>query len=301
MDIISFILGYKKGIASGGGGSTGGGSLPTGLYLRELAQIPSQDTSESFYPFVLSNELFVLSVGGSLSSKFILYKYTGGTFVEQNRWALSEFIFDDYTMLASSTKSVEYDGKVYFISTYTSPYPFYSFDGSTFELLGTIPEKYSTSSIFVADNTLYCDGSNALYKWNGTGWLKANQGLGSSYIYFSVNEDVYACKYKSNPVYKFDKSTGAFATLYDKPGDGTINPPKIRVEKDGFMYFINTGGTASKYAELYKYDVTSNALSLLGRCPHPYTNPPEYWCLYNNEFITISKGAVFASAVNIVE
>lgn len=252
MDILSYVLGYKKGVKSGGGsgdtgdgGSSGGGSLPAGVYWEQ--ETPQPLTYYGVH-FVYNGELYYWCATAASTSACRMYKYADGGYTQ---------LFSFQSVLAqSAVKIIEYDGVLH------------AFDGSVYHYTvdlgeGTVTKKSTMpkeGATFVWNGSLYCAALGAIYKWDAATdtWAECSDisdysDLYWSGLYFYYGNNVY-CAYGQS-LYKIaDGSFTAVGTIAATPNAGVVH--------GDYFYYL-----ASRY-KLYKYDLVNNVSTQVGNAPY---------------------------------
>ena len=159
MDMTSFLVGYKKGMGSGGGtgggGTGGGGSLPAGVYYKE-SEIGRPGTYNQRI-FELNGEKYAVMNQNTTNSVVDFYKYTNGA------WTKILSSFDTSLGRMSSTHSVNaYHGKAHFAGSSMKAH--IVFDGTTAVKCNALPTTCYYDSMCVFDDKLMYNQGGKFYE-----------------------------------------------------------------------------------------------------------------------------------------
>lgn len=254
MDITSFVLGYNKGKASGGGsggGGTGGGggAFAPGVYLKaDYPKFPSKIPSAVL--FELNGEIYLVqSVLTGTSGKQNMYKLVNGA------WSLllTEFTYINETMYSVDTCAV-HNGKAHL---WTNKTHHLVFDGTTVTKLNDFPALVEGEMMASVNGVLYayCKGNGSIYTWNEaedtwTLLAKLNNKTYTLYYLLSVNNELRIIDSK-----KYCKLTdGALEQI------GTAKE-YVNIVRDGMLYCVST---VSGISHLFRYDPATDSSTDLG-------------------------------------
>ena len=306
MDINSFILGFVKGRASGGGGG-GGGVQADALSVSYKSPVPCADSTVDLYTFVYKGDLWMAEKvfsSGALAT-IVFHKYNGEEFVAQKEWAVADLPDIASRMFATRWSWVEYDGKMYFNNTYTSPCIIWSFDGISLEKICDSPEKSGAAGLFVQNGNLYHLGTNykKVYKFNNSSKtfeeIYSFSELTNRGSYCAIVDNVpYLYGYGNTyAVYRFDATVGEFIRVHDA---GVFTRSSASFVKDGCAYYMNTSrglsSSNSYYVELYKLDFVSNTEELVGYFPQCMT--ALHAITFNGEVLLFGRGSKYAAQLH---
>lgn len=255
MDIISYVMGMQAGKKSAeSGGSSGGGTLPAGIYLASPEW--SSPSSYRYRVFKFNGETYALA--GSVTSAGYanyLYKLDSTT----NKWTtLLSTTTGSYGLAEASIDStawsaVEYDGKFHFLSGKYHAI----FDGTNFTKSTSIPNGISTN-LAVYQNKLYAFESDYyyLYEWDGTNSTWTSLGIlsGKPYYMYGINGELYFSK--SNTLYKYvDGTLETYMTC-----TYSLDVNNVHILNDA-LYYTNGGGKKS----LYKVNLSTKEETLIAK------------------------------------
>lgn len=174
MDILSYLIGYKKGKDSGG---SGGGFVDEfdGLYWRQEVYLPSVTKDYARPSFVLDNELYTIITNTGTSKKEI-WK------MGENEWT---YVCDGPT--GDLACGVEFNGLVYIFGYDNTK--LWTFDGAAVTAQSDLPAKtYEYSCAFVFNGDLYASlygttfTNRHFYRLTADGWVKISE-FGDMTIY----------------------------------------------------------------------------------------------------------------------
>lgn len=237
MDITSFVLGYKKGKASGGSGG-GGGSLPAGMYFT--ASSNKSPTNYRHKRFMYNGELYATwynAAGSGYANR--LSKWNGSAWESVLSSQLS-------TMDGTNWGACEYNGKMHFIEGKSH----YVFDGTTFTKSTDLPAMgYGDPVIYQGKIVTYVGSEGSLYEWDDTNsvWVSMAKLANNSYTYyapFTYNDTLYL--EESNKLYIYDNGVMTeVASVSGGSDNWRIYNGKAVSFKFGKAYFVDL----STYAE----------------------------------------------------
>ena len=246
MDITSFVLGYKKGKATGGGGG-GGGSMEKGTYLLQLPTKPTFLVQNTVFKY--RGECYLMCKGGESSSTStkhrIIYKIGDEdlTFIVRNNNLTTDFYLINTTF-------IEYNGLMYIFGDRDI---FITFDGSELvehsdklggvRLKGRMNGAVYDGYIYIVDDYSY-SGTKYLYRFDGetiTQVCSVNWTQSSSFL-FVWQDNLYA-KGANDVLYCFNNTSNVFEAV--EPSQ-TL-PINNRGELVGNEWWYVTEGTFCTY------------------------------------------------------
>lgn len=281
MEITSFLLGYKAGMGKGGG-SSGGGSLPAGLYWEQDGAVPPYNYAHQH--FVRDGKLYLLTRISSTSS--------GST---QTRYVY-EYSESGYTKIAefTDTKDVSvtgtvlwFNGKLHVIAdTGTSHITWNETDG--FKESTALPKSAQGKAVIWNGEMYISTSDKNIYKWNendNTWELYATMTLPKYAASLIVHDNsLYAMVvsiFTAPALYKIVDGTDTLVREFAPTYNGGAS--NLMLSFNGCIYFVQLTAKNTTYGilKVCRYDVDNDVLTELGYSP--YTGSSCHAIVFDNE------------------
>lgn len=243
--------------------SSGGGSLPAGLYWEQANMVFPSGISQ-FYYFTFANKLHCMGLT-STAETYNLYEINGNEFIEK---ATGLYI------LNVGSGPMEYNGKIHFLGGggYTQHFVY---DGTTLTKLNDVNYGAAKTDFFVYDGKLMYFYQNKFWEWNEASdtWTRSTTISKPSDVIvakaFEANGEIYLLDYSNNKLFKYISGTfvevGQFVNKYAY---------NLFTHIDGFVYHLySSSGSA---INVYKLDCATYEDVLIGQVPHLPTGAAAY-------------------------
>ena len=245
-----------------GGDSSGGGTIPAGLYLSRLNIGVHKSNYYQQWFYYQGYYWFVGLESTGPGNQYYFWKYIDGVWTN---------ILGPVTISIGSPTTcriVEYQGKMHFLGGTTKLH--YVFDGTTVTTLNQTTSDVYSKGVVVCNDELYylADGSPyGIYKWDPTSdsWSTVLGFSGySSRMLMSANGKLYYTEYQDLYLVENGAAT-KIATLSNNFYIGAnVGPWSV----GDCIYFISTDHW-KEVCKLSKYDTEKNTETVVGFMPKP--------------------------------
>lgn len=258
MDIQSFLIGLQAGQKAGSGdsgGSSGGGTLPAGLYVEALDILPARAGAygQAWYEWNGTLYAFVNQTTGN-SGINLVYKWTDSAWTQVHEASSNTNITG-----GTNTRFIEFNGKLHIFGNETTYHAV--FDGSTLTRCVNMPLGFS--HLFKNNGTImgmYYNGRT--YSWDESSdtWteLGTTSGVNSLMKVYEVNGIVYGVKstalYTYNDLTMTQVATGSFDTDWRVVG----NCVYVITKSNSYLYTLS------------EFDLSTYQTITIGRLPNMY-------------------------------
>lgn len=251
------IAGVVGTLTSGGGGS-GGGTLPAGIYLSG-SPYGVNPTSNRHKWFNYNGETYA-GANSTLGAGVLMYMYKWNG----SKWeiVLSTTALNglgDANIDCQSFKVVEYDGKAHFIDNKYHAV----FDGTTFVASTSVPSGSAYPAVYEGKLYAYSNNDYTLYQWDDitSTWSTVVTFSEEPTKAFSFNGELYFYVYSDDGLYRYDNGTlTRIGTITHSVGNF------LRVNDSLYL----TEPRTNTYDYLYRFDFEAGEDVYIGRIPTLY-------------------------------
>lgn len=240
---------YAEKIAAINGGSSGGGTLPAGIYLSAPSErVPNTYRGKRFW---FNGELYATSTNVAGAGYLTrIYKWNGSSWILLLS-ATGSYGISDAKIDSASWKGLEYNGKFHFFDARHHAV----FDGTTLTVMNDLPNDNSNINIYQNKLISFSYDAFALYEWN------ESDDTWTTIATFS--EHPSKCAVVSNELY-FQESNKLYKYI-----DGALMEIGTLLKTSMSEFFAMNGNLYYMYrqstrTEWYKHNIATNESAKLG-------------------------------------
>lgn len=235
-----------------GGGASGGGSLPAGVYMETENIRPKTQYYQLWFGYLGQLYAATLPYAGN-GNNWSVYKYTNETWEE----VVAEFVCNLSTPKHTVT-AFEFGGVMHFLAWDVTAH--YTFDGASFTKKNNLPGYGVSYCIHNGKLLAFVRSDATIYEWDETNdswnvYVKTD-GRKNSYCYiFSINNTLY---YVYSDIL-YEVIDGAISKIGDWP-----RFVRLLKARNGRQVYLARNPQYGGAYELHEYNFTSSSDSILG-------------------------------------